>query len=727
MTVFRSFRSKLQTAFLCLGLAAIALTGWQASSGAATALNQANYDRLTALRETKRRQVEDLFRNVANHVLALSTDESIIAALEDLRQAWRQLPDPPDGGKTLREYYMGQVAPRVSHDIPANDLLERWFPTEPRVQALQHYLLAVNPHPYGAKDRLLRPGGLGAYSSVHARYHPTLHRYQSAFAFYDIFLIDADDGRILYSVFKEIDVGARLTLPPYSETGLGRMYRRAMQVNEAEISVMSDYEPYVPSSLAPAAFVAAPIWRAGSKAGVLAIQVSDEEVNRVLTGSRQWQAEGMGRTGQVYLTGPDAKLRSDLREEIERPEDFFAHLLQSGADQELVDRIRRNRTAILSLPAPLEVAELQRYRAQGTETGRSFRNTRVLRSFAPVAAGELSWFLVAEIDEDEVQQPVRDLRLRILTIGGLVALLFLAASWSLSRSVTRPVKALARGAKELGEGRLNVTVPVESEDELGELARAFNRMAQDLKRTTVSRDLLDAANHELRQKQAALQDLAGRLITAQEEERRRVGRELHDDITQRVAALAIAAGRLKNSPGLQESGRQESETLKQQLVRLSTDIHGLSRRLHPSTLEDLGLLAATEAECRAFFERGGAPVDFAAEGPVDSLPAHVQLAFYRMVQEALRNIDRHSGADEVRIRLGWRESEVTLEVHDNGRGFDRSSPGWCPGVGLASMEERARLLGGEFQIQSNPGSGTTIRVALPWEEAPHAKTHHPAG
>jgi signal transduction histidine kinase len=155
------------------------------------------------------------------------------------------------------------------------------------------------------------------------------------------------------------------------------------------------------------------------------------------------------------------------------------------------------------------------------------------------------------------------------------------------------------------------------------------------------------------------------------------------------------------------------EKLQQQIARLSDDIHGLSRRLHPSTLDDLGLAAAVEGESRSFFERGGPPVDVRVEGELETVAEGVQLALYRVVQESLRNIARHADASEVKLRLRRGEQKVELEIEDDGRGFDRTAEGWRAGVGLASMEERMRLLGGTMTVESVVGKGTKVHAEAP--------------
>jgi signal transduction histidine kinase len=691
--VLRSFRTKLQLAFVVLGLAATGVTGWQASAGAAAALTQASYDRLTAVRETRASELERYFVNIHNQVAALAGDEATLEALEQFEAAWNRLPSQARSEAAIEQYYR-------SAGMPLD-----WVPRDARTRALQLEFIVRNPHPYGAKDILLEAPQLGAYSRVHARFHPSFHRYRSAFGFYDVFLISPNGGRVLYTVLKEIDLGVSLEADPYRHSPLAAIYHkvleRARQAGPLDPAVvMEDYRPYVPSGMAPAAFVAAAVRRAGKVEGVFVIQVAIDEVNSVMDGGARWREQGLGETGQVYIVGPDNTLRSDLRRAIERPEDYFQELRAAGIGEDTVEAIRRHGTAVLAYPVDLDVVARVQSGERGTELGRNVTGRPVLRSHAPLQIGDLRWAIIAEIESEEALIPVVALRRRILTTALAVAVVLFAVAGWLGDSVARRVLAAAAVARRLGRGERGLRVPVRGRDEIAQLAADFNRMSDDLERTTVSRNEFQA--------------LAHRLLTAQEDERKRIARELHDDFTQRLAAAAIEAGVAeRNAAGAPESVRASLVKLKQQLALISEEVHGLSRRLHPAMLDDLGLPAAIEAECRALLERGGPLVTVHIEGDFSSMAKDAQLALYRIVQEALRNIHKHSGASEAELTLSQSAAGVELTIRDYGQGFDRHQPGWRPGLGLASMEERARLLGGRFHVESHVGHGTVIRVWLP--------------
>jgi len=206
--------------------------------------------------------------------------------------------------------------------------------------------------------------------------------------------------------------------------------------------------------------------------------------------------------------------------------------------------------------------------------------------------------------------------------------------------------------------------------------------------------------------------LSGRLITAHEDERRRIGRELHDDLTQRLALLAFDAARLQSGEDT-AGGDGSTRSMHEALVRLSEDVHGLSYRLHPSVIEDLGLVEAIRAECDVVARREPLSVAVDAGEIPRALPSEVGLCLFRVTQEALRNVVRHARAGAVHVSIEPREAGVWLRVSDDGAGFEPKPPGGRPNLGIAGMRERVRLLGGRLQVESAPGAGTTVVAWVP--------------
>ena len=205
--------------------------------------------------------------------------------------------------------------------------------------------------------------------------------------------------------------------------------------------------------------------------------------------------------------------------------------------------------------------------------------------------------------------------------------------------------------------------------------------------------------------------LSGRLINAQEEERSRIARDLHDDMNQRLGLLAFGLSQLSGKLPAGEAKR-ETQELWQQTSGLSQDVHRLSHELHPATLEQLGLVAAARALCAEFSKKQGVAVYFTEHDVPPHLPEHVPLCLYRILQESLQNIAKHSEASVVKVELDRGLDGVQLRVEDDGIGFDPENHGQG-GLGLLSMRERLRLVGGSIRIDSAPSQGTKVNVWAP--------------
>jgi signal transduction histidine kinase len=217
----------------------------------------------------------------------------------------------------------------------------------------------------------------------------------------------------------------------------------------------------------------------------------------------------------------------------------------------------------------------------------------------------------------------------------------------------------------------------------------------------------------LRRSQSAVHALASSLIVTQEAERKRVAAELHDGIHQDVAIIAIDLGLLAQKLPDGDGAKEEAVRIQERVLALSDDIRNLSHRLHPAILDHLGLPAALRIYCAEFERRERIGVAYRTRNTYTRYPADAELALYRICQEALRNVKRHSGATYATVTLEDRRGGIVLSIADSGCGFDTDAASEGLGLGLLSMRERASLCGGELTIQSQPRLGTAVRAFIP--------------
>lgn len=236
-----------------------------------------------------------------------------------------------------------------------------------------------------------------------------------------------------------------------------------------------------------------------------------------------------------------------------------------------------------------------------------------------------------------------------------------------------------------------------------------------LKLTGTCQDITERKRTELQLQtaNAELQALSTRLINAQEEERSRIARELHDDLSQQIAALSMAVSILKKGIATEnQSLREQSSQIQHKLIQMATAVRQLSHRLHPAILEHAGLAAALRRYCSELRELTGLQVSLRTEGEFENVPRPLALAVYRVAQEALQNIVKHAGVPEASLSLVRKDGMLRLSISDHGCGMPVNSIAGS-GLGLISMKERARLVNGTFEIQSDSGQGMTVMLTVP--------------
>jgi two-component system CheB/CheR fusion protein len=230
-----------------------------------------------------------------------------------------------------------------------------------------------------------------------------------------------------------------------------------------------------------------------------------------------------------------------------------------------------------------------------------------------------------------------------------------------------------------------------------------------------NRDLegkIDLAARNLTRTQDELHALAAHLFTVQEEERQRVARELHDDISQRLSVLEILLHEMMNGAPM-SMAPERIESVRAQVQTLNNDVRQISHRLHPAILQDLGLPTALKAMVQEFGERENMPATYTSNDLPGDWPPEAATALYRIAQEALRNVSKHAGKTHVKVILSGADRQLQLRVTDFGQGFDEDTESPAHGLGMISMQERARLAGGTLEVKSSLGHGTTVTAVIP--------------
>ncbi len=378
------------------------------------------------------------------------------------------------------------------------------------------------------------------------------------------------------------------------------------------------------------------------------------------------------------------------------------------------------------------------------DAGTSSRSDEVM-AFAPLTAAK--WGVALRQSRDEAFTYSDALKQQIILIGAAAFLLSTALTWLLMRQLVKPLAGLQRACEQIAAGNLDAPIPPSNVGEIGALARAFDFMRRQLtaslaqiqqgtaeleervRQRTIeledSRARLMDANRELgllydalREKEAAQAELLRKVIVAQEEERRRIARELHDETSQALTALNVGLKTTLMAPAeTPDDVKRRLMPLKTQAAGMLEEVQRMIRDLRPSVLDDLGLISAIDWYAEVRLKSQGIRVEWEMIGKERRLAPELETTLFRVAQEAVSNIARHAGAENVSIVLGMNENAVTLEIEDDGQGFivaeTLSSTRQADAYGLLGMRERVKLFGGDLIIESEPGQGTRIQARIP--------------
>jgi signal transduction histidine kinase len=388
------------------------------------------------------------------------------------------------------------------------------------------------------------------------------------------------------------------------------------------------------------------------------------------------------------------------------------------------DRARRLRPSADA--AALAVAIHNRTGFVGVGAG---ADSQVVLALAPMSSAR--WGLLIRQDESVAFAQARSSRRAILWLSPALLALALLFAWGAARSVRGPIALLTDSAERIAYGNLNQPIPDLGHDEVGRLGRSFEHMRMALK---ASMGHVERANQELEQRvEERTHELKGlylelqerdewreellrKVISAQEDERKRLARELHDETSQTLSALAM---KIETALGAwpSEASRERLVEARGLTVRTLEELHRLIFDLRPSVLDDLGLLSAIRWYAERHLEPRGIAVRCEFSGIGSRLMPELETALFRVAQEAITNIAKHSGAETVLIQCLERDDQISIEIEDDGHGF---SPESLPppaarerGLGLLGMRERVELFGGTLELDSALGSGTRIAVTVP--------------
>lgn len=475
-----SIQSKLLVMLLVTSILSAAVVGAIGFQSGRTSLRASVFDRLTEIRGSQARQLEAKFNDLENSLTIYTRGATTTEAIQAFTSAFDELGDAtinPQQWQAVVDYYTDQFGVAKREQTGTSLDIDALLPTSNAAKYLQAYYTA----PFDDSDKAInfddaRDGS--PWSAANARYNDFFREIVQRFQFEDALLLDTR-GNVVYSAYKGVDLGTNILTGPYREGGLSDAYQQALTSNAVDYVGITDFGDYQPAD-EPTAWMVAPVGPRGQAQGVLALQFPISKINNLMTVNRQWEAAGMGETGETILVGPDGLMRSDSRLFLENPQQFKRDVVEAGTPPDVAENsIRQGGTTLVQPVADEATRQAQRGQV-GTIVEDDYLGRRTLQAYAPVNLRGLHWSIIAKIDTEEAFDPVFKFTRTLVLSTALIIFVVCLAAMLLARLFVRPIRRLEAGAQQISAGDYHVTLPVQSKDEFGDLTVAFNEMSRNL-------------------------------------------------------------------------------------------------------------------------------------------------------------------------------------------------------------------------------------------------------
>lgn len=488
-----SIQSKLLLMMLVTSVLSAAVVGFIGYRSGRDSLEAAAMDRLTSIRSAQKRTLQAQFDEMRDTMIVNTRGETVADALTAFTNGFAKLITAritPAQDDDIRRYYEQTIGEREEVETGSPVDITGLLPISRAQKYLQlRYTITRAEQSAGIDNDDAGDGS--SWSAANARYSNFFRTMVTRSSFEDALLLDTH-GNVVYSAYKNVDLGTNVLSGPYQTSNLAAAYRSTLDSRAVDFVGVTDFAEYEPAG-EPTAWLLAAVNRGSERLGVLALQLPIEKLNRLMTVAQKWPGAGLGQTGETILVGPDNLMRSDSRVFLEDPDRYQRDVVRAGTAPEVVEKAVRQGGTMLVQPISEESTRLAAQGQTGNVITRDYLGNQTLQSYAPVTLRGLHWVIVAKIDTAEAFAPVAAFTRTLVLSTVAIIFVICVAAMALARIFVRPVRQLMAGARQVSAGDYDLDLPVLSHDELGDLTVAFNNMGRAL---TAKEDLIRQQHEE---------------------------------------------------------------------------------------------------------------------------------------------------------------------------------------------------------------------------------------
>jgi hypothetical protein len=433
---------KIIFAFLFVGLTVIGVISWQIYSTAQAEFFKETSDLLVSIRENKKNEIENYFKNLRNECLSISESTMTFDAMHKFDKAFQELQVTPEQfekyKKKLTEFYEQKFLPQVNKTRTTALTIEDIFPNDEKTIILQTLYIAQNPNPLEQKQNYNKAPDGSTYSELHAKYHGILKKMIYRLGFSDIYLVNILTGEVVFNISKEIDFATNLLTGPLRKSNLAKIFKSIQQTSDENFVELIDHDFYTPSFETPNAFIGTPIYQEGKKIGALMFELPIDKINNIMTFNNHWQDVGLGKTGETFLIGQDKKMRTVSRSFIEDKNSYLQHLQKLQVPQNIINKMKIFNTTIL-----LQLIDTQPARdifngITNIVSEIDYLDYESLIAFSPLNINGVSWGIITKMQTNEAFAPIKNLYKKILLIALLLLIFVIFFAFLFSRFLIKP-------------------------------------------------------------------------------------------------------------------------------------------------------------------------------------------------------------------------------------------------------------------------------------------------
>ena len=435
------FQSKLLIMLLGVSVISVLIAGILGYVSGTNSLRNAEYERLVQLRESRDREITSYFDSVGNAATVLTHSNATITAMKDFTGAFAELektPLPPGAKEAVDRYYADVFEKQLEEGTGQSADAALYRPTTNAQTYLQSMYTVPAKGNFDESVKITNAGDPSTWTKLNANYQPFFADFAKRFNFDDVMMLDTD-GNIVYTTYKQVDLGANVLKGAYKNTNLSDGFRKAMLAASVDDVFIEDFEDYAPAYGQPTPWVFTPVGDAGGKYGVLALQLSVDEINDVMTGNREWVKDGLGETGETYLAGPDRLMRSTSRQLLTNPKQYLTNVVANGTPEAVAKRQVETGDSVLLQPVNTTAVNLALSGQSGVNSAKSYLGPDVLNAYAPLKLPGLNWVLIAKIDRSEAFAPVSAFARNVALSTGAIVLAVCLLAMLFARILTAPV------------------------------------------------------------------------------------------------------------------------------------------------------------------------------------------------------------------------------------------------------------------------------------------------